>query len=75
MLSKKSMDHLLNLQAVKKKMKKKPATNQLYTFFYGRAESFNQEQIKDVKKIVTASYKELMEFLDEAIQENKKESA
>jgi hypothetical protein len=70
----KIMEHVLNLQAISRRMKNKPKTSNLYLFFYGRSQSLDPEQIKEMKKVAEKEHKILMEFLDESLVECKNRS-
>ncbi len=59
----KEMDTILNLNAIKKKMRTKPKGQRLYAFFDASPLSLTARQVDDVEKIVDKGYKEAKQYL------------
>ena len=62
-----TMSEILNISAIKNKMKDQPPGQQLYSFFAGGLHKVTVSQIKEAKKIIDAEHKKTTKFLDNAI--------
>ena len=60
------MEHVLNINAIKRKMKCKPTGQRLHHFFLGANTILTKEEIAELKKVIEQNHKKMQEYLDEA---------
>ena len=69
------MEHVLNIQAIRKKMKQKPVGQRLHHFFNGATDLLTVDEIRELKKISAAENRKVTRFIDRAIADKKKQKA
>lgn len=57
-------DHILNVQAIKNKMKVKPTGQRLHFAFIGVPYQLTKEEIAEIKQIIKEEEKKAIEFLN-----------
>lgn len=60
------MDHIVNVNAIKRKMKLKPQGQRLHNFFIGATTFLTIEQVNEIEVIVKEENKRTLEFLKSA---------
>lgn len=60
------MDHILNIQAIKRKMKKKPQGQRLHNFFLGANTLLTKEEITEIERIIEKENKRVAKYLESA---------
>lgn len=58
------MDHVINVKAVQKRLKDKPATHRLYHFFMGVPDQLTKDEVAEIKKVLNREHKKLISFID-----------
>lgn len=66
------MDHVLNVQAIKGKMKNVPPGARLHHFFLGVPGQLSESEINDLKNVIGREYKKVIRFINSSKPSTKK---
>lgn len=58
------MEHVINVKAIQKKMKHKPAGQRLWFFFRGVPDQLNEKELADMKSVLNKEHDKLIKVLD-----------
>ncbi len=61
-----TMKHVVNVSAVKKRMRKKPIGQRLHHFFIGVPGQLSTEELNELESVLNKEHKKLIEFIDKA---------